>query len=282
MKNMFNIYYVNKEKASEISMLIDNEIVEKISKTKGTDFEASGKGDVSTEGFAKIPLLNKIIPNAELGGDLTYSKSSQVVDTVNVVNSTSTILRPIYEKAKEIRRLDDGKVGNLIKIKDVFLSVVNMDDVMATKALMSGLLNQVSIDGLGNVDLTSLMKIFFKDSAYILSGSLPHRLGKDENLMLKIPMSIDNEMESQYSISDLEIGKITIIGIYKGKFEKLQVESKINNMMKLDNKSSHINQQTDLYDDIEDGNGFNEDKLNLENKNIHYIDVIAIIQEVNI
>jgi len=52
--------------------------------------------------------------------------------------------------------------------------------------------------------------------------------------------------------------------------------------MKLDNKSSHINQQTDLYDDIEDGNGFNEDKLNLENKNIHYIDVIAIIQEVNI
>lgn len=282
MKNMFNIYYVNKEKASEISMLIDNEIVEKISKTNATDFEANGNGDISTEGLAKIPLLNKIMPNAELGGNLTYSKSSQVVDTVNVVNSTSTILRPIYEKSKEIRRLDDGKVGNLIKIKDVFLSVVNIDDVMATKALMSGLLNQVSIDGLGNVDLTSLMKIFFKDSAYVLSGKLPHRLGKDEDLMLKIPMSIDNEMESQYSISDIEIGKVTIIGIYKGQFEKFQVESKINNMMKLDNSFKNTNQQSGSYDDIEDGNGFNENKINSENKNIHYIDVIAIIQEVNI
>lgn len=30
MKNMFNIYYINHEKASEISMLFDNEIVEKI------------------------------------------------------------------------------------------------------------------------------------------------------------------------------------------------------------------------------------------------------------
>lgn len=282
MKNMFNIYYVNKEKASEISMLIDNEIVEKVSKTKATNLETTGNGDISTEGLTKIPLLNKIIPNAELGGNLTYSKSSQVVDTVNVVNSTSTILRPIYEKSKEIRRLDDGKVGNLIKIKDVFLSVVNMDDVMATKALMSGLLNQVPIDGLGNIDLTSLMKIYFKDSAYVLSGKLPHRLGKDEDLMLKIPMSIDNEMESQYSISDIEIGKVTIIGIYKGQFEKFQVENKINNIMKLDNKSQNTSQQLEPYDDIEDGNGFNESKINSENKNIHYIDVIAIIQEVNI
>ena len=29
MKNMFNIYYINNEKASEISMLFDNQIVEK-------------------------------------------------------------------------------------------------------------------------------------------------------------------------------------------------------------------------------------------------------------
>lgn len=29
MKQMFNIYYINNEKASEISMLFDNQIVEK-------------------------------------------------------------------------------------------------------------------------------------------------------------------------------------------------------------------------------------------------------------
>ena len=34
MKNMFNIYYINHEKASEISILFDNEIVEKITRIK--------------------------------------------------------------------------------------------------------------------------------------------------------------------------------------------------------------------------------------------------------
>ena len=34
-------------------------------------------------------------------------------------------------------------------------------------------------------------------------------------MMLKIPMSAENEMESQYSISDIEIGKVTVLGIYR-------------------------------------------------------------------
>lgn len=65
-----------------------------------------------------------------------------------MVSSKSTILKPIYEKAKEVRRLDDSKVGNLVKIKDVYLTVVNSDDVVATKALMSGLVNQVPVEEL--------------------------------------------------------------------------------------------------------------------------------------
>lgn len=35
MKNMFNIYYINYEKATEISMLIDNQVIESITRTKG-------------------------------------------------------------------------------------------------------------------------------------------------------------------------------------------------------------------------------------------------------
>lgn len=289
MKNMFNIYYINQEKASEISMLFDNEIVEKITRIKNTELTIDGDADVNTGATTKIPILGQYLPSLDVKGNLTHNRSNRVEDTVKVVSSKSTILKPIYEKAKEVRRLDDSKVGNLVKIKDVFLSVVNSNDVLATKALMSGLLSKVPVEGLGNIDLTSLIEVMFKGSAYVLCGKLPHRFGKDEHMMLKIPMSAENEMESQYSISDIEIGKVTVIGIYRGEFTKSVVESKINRLLAL-NEAGKENQDqitTDHDDsiDIEDGVR-EEDKKNISNSSgnnkVHYIDVISIIQEINV
>ena len=289
MKNKFNIYYINNEKASEISMLFDNEIVEKITRIKNSDIALSGDMDAKTDAFSKIPVIGRYLPNIELNGDLSHNRSNRVEDTVKVVSSKSTILMPIYEKSKEVRRLDDSKVGNLVKIKDVYLTVSNENDVMATKALMSGLLSQVPVEGAGNMNFTSLMEVIFKGSAYVLCGKLPHRFGTDEDMMLKIPMSAENEMESQYSISDIEIGKVTVLGIYRGEFNRFDVERKINSMMALNN--SEKNNQGSSYDfsdsgvDIEDGVkeeqkiGF--DSSDKKNK-VHYIDVIAIIQDINI
>ena len=289
MKNMFNIYYINQEKASEISMLFDNEIVEKITRIKNTELTIDGDADVNTGATSKIPILGQYLPSLDLKGNLTHNRSNRVEDTVKVVSSKSTILKPIYEKAKEVRRLDDSKVGNLVKIKEVFLSVVNSNDVLATKALMSGLLSKVPVEGLGNIDLTSLIEVMFKGSAYVLCGKLPHRFGKDEHMMLKIPMSAENEMESQYSISDIEIGKVTVIGIYRGEFTKSVVESKINRLLALNEAGKENRDQiTTNHDDgidIEDGVR-EEDKKNIsnssDNSKVHYIDVISIIQEINV
>ena len=286
---MFNIYYINQEKASEISMLFDNEIVEKITRIKNTELTIDGDADVNTGATSKIPILGQYLPSLDLKGNLTHNRSNRVEDTVKVVSSKSTILKPIYEKAKEVRRLDDSKVGNLVKIKDVFLSVVNSNDVLATKALMSGLLSKVPVEGLGNIDLTSLIEVMFKGSAYVLCGKLPHRFGKDEHMMLKIPMSAENEMESQYSISDIEIGKVTVIGIYRGEFTKSVVESKINRLLALNEAGKENRDQiTTSHDDgidIEDGVR-EKDKKNISNSSgnskVHYIDVISIIQEINV
>lgn len=289
MKNMFNIYYINQEKASEISMLFDNEIVEKITRIKNTELTIDGDADVNTGVTTKIPILGQYLPSLDVKGNLTHNRSNRVEDTVKVVSSKSTILKPLYEKAKEVRRLDDSKVGNLVKIKDVFLSVANSKDVLAIKALMSGLLSKVPVEGLGNIDLTSLMEVMFKGSAYVLCGKLPHRFGNDEHMMLKIPMSAENEMESQYSISDIEIGKVTVIGIYRGEFTKSVVESKINRLLALNEVGKESQDQiTTNHDDgidIEDGVR-EEDKKNIPNSSgnskVHYIDVISIIQEINV
>ena len=275
MKNMFNIYYINNEKASEISMLFDNQIVEKITRIKNTELAMAGDGDVTTSAASKIPVIGQYLPSIDLNGNLSHNRSNRVEDTVKVVSSKSTILKPIYEKAKEVRRLDDSKVGNLVKIKDVYLTVVNSDDVMATKALMSGLVNQVPVEGIGNMNFTSLMEVMFKGSAYVLCGELPHRFGTNEHMMLKIPMSAENEMESQYSISE---------------FDRRDVERKINRMMALNDSGKKNQQETnDIQDsgmDIEDGvreedkNGIRN--ISLAQGKVHYIDVIAIIQDINI
>lgn len=120
MKNMFNIYYINNEKASEISMLFDNQIVEKITRIKNTELALAGDVDATTGAASKIPVIGQYLPSVDLNGNLSHNRSNRVEDTVKVVSSKSTILKPIYEKAKEVRRLDDSKVGNLVKIKDVW------------------------------------------------------------------------------------------------------------------------------------------------------------------
>lgn len=289
MKNMFNIYYINSEKASEISMLFDNEIVEKITRIKNTEFVLAGEADLATSATSKIPLIGQYLPSVDINGNFSHNRSKRVEDTVKVVSSKSTILRPIYDKAKEVRRLDDSKVGNLVKIKDVYLSVVNSNDVMATKALMSGLVSQVPVKGMGNMDLTSLMEVVFKGSSYVLCGKLPHRFGRDEHMMLKIPMSAENEMESQYSISDIEIGKVTVLGIYRGEYERNDIERKINRLMALNDSQPQTDlKQTktdDIGIDIEDGVAEEGKKDILQSATfrgkVHYIDVIAIIQDIN-
>lgn len=249
-----------------------------------------GDADATTSAASKIPVIGQYLPSIDLNSNLSHNRSNRVEDTVKVVSSKSTILKPIYEKSKEVRRLDDSKVGNLVKIKDVYLTVVNSDDVMATKALMSGLVNQVPVEGIGNMNFTSLMDVIFKGSAYVLCGKLPHRFGTDEYMMLKIPMSAENEMESQYSISDIEIGKVTVLGIYRGEFERCDVERKINRMMALnDSGKKNQEQSIDIQDsgmDIEDGVR-EEDKRDILNASVmqgkvHYIDVIAIIQDINV
>lgn len=290
MKNMFNIYYINNEKASEISMLFDNKIVEKITRIKNTELSLAGDINATTSATSKIPLIGQYMPSVDLNGGLSHSRSNGVEDTVKVVSSKSTILKPIYEKAKEVRRLDDSKVGNLVKIKDIYLTVVNFKDVLATKALMSGLVNQVPVKGIGNMNFTSLVEVMLKDSSYVLCGELPHRFGSNEHMMLKIPMSADNEMESQYSISDIEIGKVTVLGIYRGEFERSDVERKINRMMVLnDSDKKNQEQPSDFQDsgiDIEDGVQDDAKKDILNNPRtqgkVHYVDVIAIIQDLNV
>lgn len=78
MINMFNTYYINNEKASEISMLFDNQIIEKIIRIKNTELTLGGEGGATTDGISKAPLIGRYFPSVDLGGSLSRNKSNRV------------------------------------------------------------------------------------------------------------------------------------------------------------------------------------------------------------
>lgn len=270
---MFNIYYINYAKAYEIAMLLDNKILEQITKEHNTEGDIGGKAEKGTEGVTKIPFLDKHLPKLSFNGEFTISKSGKVIDTVKVITTKSTILDVIYKNAKEVTKLSDRTVGNLIKIKNVSLEVENENDILGAKTFLSGAFGDISVEGIGNVNLPTMLEVLFKDSAYILEGLLPERrFGGTEKIVIKIPMQAENEMENQYSLSDLEIGKITVIGIYRGCFKRRGLDKKLNRFVK---NKSEIKEDVGIESDDKDV--FRK----LPDDDIHYIDVISLVQDIS-
>ena len=272
---MFNVYYINYAKAFEITMQMDNKILEQTIKERGWDVSANAHGEFDV----KQSFLNALFPKLSASSDLKGSKSSKTTDTIKVVSTKSTVLSPIVKKATEVKKIDDNKIGNLIKIKNVQLTVHNGNDMMAVKALLSGFLDQIPVEGLGQKDLTGLADAFFKGASYILTGKMPEKVNtgkKGDQIILKIPIQLENEMESQYSIADIEIGPVTVIGIYRGKHNAGEVRARMDMLSAYNERKSSIEIET--ADDAT-----NPDRKGFDAKaEMHYIDVIAVIQELNV
>lgn len=222
------------------------------------------------------------MPKIEIKGEMAGSKSHKVIDTVKVISTKSTILRTIYSKAKEIKKLNDKTIGSLVRMKDISLNITNEDEVLGIKTMISGAIGKVPVEGMGDIDITALLSVMLKDAAYILEGELPEeKFGKKQRLVIKIPMQTGNELENQYSLSDLEIGKVTLMGIYRGAFEKIDLMRKLNRF----SGNTQVQDQKDYSTIIESDSGgaFSEstDKNDGLDYIYHYLDVIAVVQDIS-
>ena len=81
-----------------------------------------------------------------------------------------------------------------------------------------------------------------------------------------------------YSVNDILIGKVGIIGIYKGKVEEDSIKNMIDILGKSQKESEDSTKDIEIIssDDMEENNTGEQDNL------YHYIDIIAIIQELHI
>lgn len=269
---MFNIYYINYAKAYEIAMLQNNEIKTSETKEKVSDVQLNGEGEIDTKGLKKIPIIGKTIPDFSFDVSAEGNKSWKVIDTINVVSTKSVILKDIYNSAKEIKDLKQCKVGQILKLNNISLNTINEKEILTIKAMQSGIFNKIAIEGVGDVNMTSLLEVLLKGSSYIFSGKSEQN---KENIIIKIPMQTENELESQYSISDLEIGKVSLIGIYKGKYKYSEIYEKLNklSLYKTDEPQEQIEYETDEDD--------KDDQIN-NSKEYHYIDIIAIAQDIQL
>jgi len=205
----FNIYYLNFNKVYEIAMMINNIVPEKLEKERSMKKEFYKKKNYSTEAsleseeyLAKI----KAVSSNEKGSSSTTS--NKMIETLNVKTTKSILLREIERKCK---KYDEKTIheGDLVKIDNVKLTIYEQNNLREIQLLRKDALKGFSVQGL---DVNNLISSMLSDYCYVLTGKVDNN---EREIILKIPMELNNEFENKYNVYDLLIGKVSIIGVYK-------------------------------------------------------------------
>lgn len=269
--DFFTVYYMNHSKVYEMRMLLNNVLWK-----EGTSEEekvASCNAEIRAKGEGKIPLVSKI--DGEVDGGLGYEKRSKLADTLEYINTKSRMLSEI--KRNCFRFDEDGsKEGDLVYIDDVSLTLLNENEVRALITVMSGTFNGIKIPEAGGLDVGHLFQSFIKTgTSFKLVGKIGN--GKSGDIILKIPVGGADLFESGYSVDDLLIGKVGIIGICKGTVRPADLRSSYEYFQ---TREKPIKTESDGFIDgsgkvLKEVLGKGEEEAEAT-----YIDVVAIIQAV--
>jgi hypothetical protein len=250
--------------------------------TDGKEIDYRGK-----LGFKFLSIFNV---DTEAGRKTSKSDSQKVLETFEIKTTKSIILSEIISKSHKIKDFSDIHEGQLVKIDNVHLSLENEAELRTVKLFNSGSFKGMDIPGANGFDINNLFNSMFKDYAYKMKGKIEYI---DEEILVKIPLTFESEFESSYSVDDLFIGKVSLVGLYKGKikldslrnsFEFFQELGSVQNMNTSQvNNVSNQEIQDSQYSEQEPNPSFVfASSRNGSNEEYHYIDLLAIIQNVNI
>lgn len=271
--DLFAVYYMNRQKVFETRMLLDNKL-----KTASSEESQNGStkdASLSTEVELNPPLLAKL--RAKLEGNVSHEKQEKVIDTLEYVNTNSRMLSDIMRHCKVPE--DGAKLseGDLTYVGDVSLELINEEEIRGIMAIMSGTFDGILIPDAGNLDIGRMMQSFIGDgAAFKLKGK---RGGEKASLYAKIPLDGEEMFESRYTIDDLLIGKVGVVGICKGKIRPTQLKSPLD-YFRQSSGSGHRPQNDvvvcneNLTASSMAGNSAHEEEG-------YYIDILAVIQAVS-
>ncbi|MBR3148879.1 MAG: hypothetical protein IKF64_01815 [Eubacterium sp.] len=241
--------------------------------------ETEQGGTVDAELQAKMGAKFLKLFTADVGADVKSgsSDSQKVLESFKVTMTKSLILSEVMEKCEVISSFsEDISEGQLVRIDDVSLSLENETELRTVKMFSNGSFKGMRLPEAGDLDVNNLFNSMFKDYSYKLKGEID---GSNDKLIVKIPLTFENEFENLYSVDDLFIGNVSIIGIYKGK-------TKINSLKNSFEFFQELGQDSSVESDTEVHNSQYEKsavaKMKSENDGIDYsyIDLLAIVQVV--
>lgn len=211
----FNVYYLNFTKVYEIAMMINNVILTKIEKDRTKSFEEQYgfTSSVSAQGTKKF--LDGIKASISIDAKETSFSSSRVVETLDVKTTKSILLRRVIDQCSNVSTFERSSEGDLVKVGNVKLELLDEESLRQFLILRRDALKGVRIEGM---ELNNLVSSMLQDYAYILKGTVYDKIKESATteIIIKIPLEIQTEFENKYSINDLLIGHVSIVGIYKG------------------------------------------------------------------
>ena len=270
-KELFNTYYINYPKVFEIVMLINNKIKinaeESIKKQKGYK---QGYGIESSFNIKRLPV------KGDFGGEYSESTNHEYKEIQEIKNTNSTYLREILKKCKKVENLKELHNGDLVKIDNVKLKIWNNEEILQANSIISGAFNGNTVDTYSDgqafkINVNSLTNMILKDYKYYLICTKG-----EERFYIDIPMKAEKEFENEYSIYDLEIGLVNIIGIYRTENYDPKNKTTYSKLQELGNKQ---NVEIDEMKSSRETKASVNPLIDLEKA--PYIDLIAIIQDLS-
>lgn len=253
----FNIYYLNFSKVYDLIMLLNNFQPEEIVAETQTSAQSENKTGIG----ADIISLNH---------RKEYGEYSKFTERIKVKHEKSTLVEkliPLCELNKNINNIDEG---TLLLINDVKIEFYDDEETQRAYSLFQkSIFEGVRIEG---IDIDKLISTVINDMSYFMKCKV-----NNETIVFKIPMESESEFENKYTINDLLIGKLTVIGVYKGKINEKDFK-RTTMYSSLENGKSNI----ETVDIIESSNEARNDILTTEKDDEHFIDILTIIQPINL
>lgn len=270
-KDLFGLYYINLDKVYELKTIINNFELQSRIIEKNKSYNEKHEMAFNTFGNLKDILGSSVSTTSAIEN----LNSLKVSDAFSVKQTKSSILHEILKLATERNNLDDVKCGDLIILRNISFVLVNEDLVRVIKMLSQNIIKEQIANG---ININKTLNALTKDYSYLLSSS-------DKNIIIKIPISAENEFESKYSIDDLILGKVNIVGVYKGKIKGRELKNTFEFFKNLGEVGDKINYRDDeiqnsSYENLISGISL---KTSLkEEAEYDFIDLFAITQNINI
>ena len=272
-KELFSLYYINLEKVYELRMIRNNFIQE--------NRILENRIDTNTHDSINAGLSSGIkgIISSDIGvkSSIDSLKSVKVSDSFTVKQTKSNILSDILEMADKKIDLSSTYDGDLIRLDNIKLKLENEQLIRLFKVLSRDIIKGQVANG---IDINKVLNSLAKDYSYLLSATFA-----DKNIVIKSPMSAEGEFENKYSIDDLLIGNVGIIGVYKGTIKGSEINSTFDFFINLGNVAGQASTSEEEIQSSSDEFSVQPYSLSTtlkESADYIFIDLLAVFQHIKV